>query len=104
MALDVGIGCADRQALLSLLNGEAGTPLLPDASAPTTVVGWTDPSHVLVAEGGCEGPYDLWIAQGAGTGVVLVLFATGVDQSAVRFAEPVPQPPLPDLGVKSEFA
>jgi len=104
MALDVGIGCADRQALLSLLNGESGTPLLPDASAPTTVVGWTDPSHVVVAEGGCDGPYDLWIAQGTGTGISPVLLATGVDQGAVRLAEPTPPPPLPDLGVSSDFA
>ncbi len=104
MALDVGTSCGDRQAVLSVLNGEAGTPLLPDASAPTTVVGWTDPSHVLVAEGGCEGPYDLWIAQGAGTGLSPVLLATGVDQSAIRLAEPAPPPPLPDLGVSSDFA
>jgi len=102
MALDVGTGCADRQALLSTLNGESGTPLLPDAPAPTTVVGWTDPSHVLVAEGACEGLYDLWIT--GGTGVSPVLLASGVDRGAVRLAEPAPPPPLPDLGVSSDFA
>jgi hypothetical protein len=101
-ALDVGTGCADRQAVLSGLNGAPASPLLPEAAAPSTAIGWIDSSRVLVAAGGCDGPYDIWVSSGVGTSPILL--ATGVEQSAVRAPEPAPPPPLPDLGINSDFA
>ena len=38
-----------------------GRPLLPSASWPTSAVGWLDTRQVLVVEGGCDGPFDLWL-------------------------------------------
>jgi hypothetical protein len=100
-AIDAGSGCSDRQALFSALDGHAGTPLLPDVTVPTTALGWLDGRRVLVAAGACDGPFDLWIAYPTG-GSILV--ARDVDRGAVRVPEPANPPPLPDLGVESEFA
>jgi hypothetical protein len=100
-AIDVGTGCSDRQALFSPLNGTGGTSLLPGATVPTTALGWLDDGRVLVAAGGCDGPVDLWIAYANG-GSILV--AHDVDRGAVRVPDPDNPPPLPNLGVKSDFA
>ena len=100
--LDVGSGCADRRALFTRLNGDSGSPLLPDAGGPTTALGWLGPGQVLVAEGGCTGPIDLFVVTiGVGPADLLV---RGVDRAAVRVPEPTPPPALPDIGVPSGFA
>jgi hypothetical protein len=101
-AIDVGSGCADREAVLTSLTQDGGVTLVPKAGEPTSALGWVDPSRILVAEGGCEGPFDLWITQGAG--VTPVLLAAGVDRAAVRTLAPTLPPPLPDLGINTEFA
>jgi hypothetical protein len=100
-AIDVGSGCSDREALFSALDRHAGTPLLPDANVPTTALGWLDGRRVLVAAGGCDGPFDLWIVYPSG-GAILV--ARDVSRGAVRVPDPANPPPLPDLGVKSDYA
>src|SRR5919197_276195 len=100
-AIDVGTGCADRRAMTTLLTQDPGVDLLPHATAPTSVVGWLDPDRVLVAEGGCDGPVNLWITQGVG--MAPVLLASGVDRAAVRTLAPTQPPPLPDLGIDTEF-
>jgi hypothetical protein len=101
-ALDLGTGCSDRQAVFSALDGSKGTALLPDATAPTSAVGWLDSSKVLVAEGGCDDPFDLWVADAAGAAPVLL--ASQVDLGSVRTIASGEPPPLPDLGIKTDFA
>jgi hypothetical protein len=101
IALDIGTGCDDRQALVSHLDSTDGEPLLPAAAGPTSVIGWIDGSTVLVSEGGCNGPTKLWIAPVAsGGGVTLVTEA--VDRAAVRVPDATPPPAIPtftlDLG------
>jgi len=101
-ALDVGTGCDDRRAVSSTLDGSEGKPLLPAATRPTTALGWLDPSNILVAEGGCDGPFDLWVANVAEGAPVLL--AGHVDVGAVRTIASGEAPPLPDLGIQTEFA
>ncbi|HJP65967.1 MAG TPA: hypothetical protein VKA30_06665 [Actinomycetota bacterium] len=99
--LNVGAGCADERALFTTLDGGEGTPILPDENAPTAALGWTGPSTVLVGVGGC-GTRDLWTVSAIdGTPTLLV---RGVDTAAVRVPDGTPPPPLPELGVKSDFA
>ena len=95
LAIDTGSGCGDRRADLSALDGGPGRPLLPAATRPTSAVGWLDTRRVLVVEGGCEGPLDLWLVDVTGSGPQLV--ARGIDRAAVRWPEPRPLPAPPDL-------
>ena len=101
-ALDVGSGCEDRQALWSSLEGDTGAPLLPRSTEPTTAVGWLDGARVLVAAGGCDGSFDLWVAEPNGRSPVLLV--KDVERGAVRVPDISPPPPLPDIGVRSDFA
>jgi hypothetical protein len=103
VVLDTGTGCSDRQAVYSTLDGTEGTPLLPTSPAPTTALGWLDAAHVLVAEGACEAPLRLWVVSTQDGGTPALLFDSALTAS-VRVAEPTPPPPLPDIGVSSEFA
>jgi hypothetical protein len=95
IAIDTGSGCGDRRADLSGLDGGPGRPLLPAATRPTSAVGWLDTRRVLVVEGGCDGPYDLWLVDVNGRGPQPV--ARGIDRAALRWPEPRPAPAPPDL-------
>jgi hypothetical protein len=95
LAVDSGSGCGDRRADLSGLDGGPGRPLLATASRPTSAVGWLDTSRVLVVEGGCDGPFDLWLVDVTGGEPQSV--ARGIDQAALRQPDPRPAPAAPDL-------
>ena len=95
LALDTGSGCGNRRADLSGLDGGPGRPLLPSASGPTSAVGWLDTRRVLVVEGGCNGPFDLWLVDVNGGEPKPV--ARGIDRAALRFPDPRPLPAAPDL-------
>jgi hypothetical protein len=102
VALDTGTGCDDRVATLSKLDQTGGSPLLPGASAPTSVIGWIDDSTALVAEGGCDAPAKLWeVNVTAGTATLLI---DGVDRGGLRVPDPTPTPAMPKIPVKEEFA
>jgi hypothetical protein len=95
LAIDTGSGCDDRRADLSGLDGGQGRPLLPSAQRPTSAVGWLDNRRVLVAEGGCEGPFDLWVVDVGGREPALI--ARAVTRGAVRRPDLRPVPQAPDL-------
>jgi len=95
LAIDTGGGCDDRRADLSGLDGGQGRPLLPSAQRPTSAVGWLDNRRVLVAEGGCEGPFDLWVVDVGGREPAII--ARGVTRGAVRRPDLRPVPQAPDL-------
>jgi hypothetical protein len=102
LAVDVGGGCGDRQALLSRLDGGPGAPLLPGAGAPTSAIGWLDASHVLVGSGGCGRPMTLWVTDTNGGAPVRV--ADGAEQAAVRHPDLTPTPGLPAFADRIEPA
>jgi hypothetical protein len=95
LAIDTGGGCDDRRADLSGLDGSQGRPLLPSAQRPTSAVGWLDNRQVLVAEGGCDGPFDLWVVDVGGREPAII--ARGVTRGAVRRPDLRPAPQAPDL-------
>ncbi|HJW61534.1 MAG TPA: hypothetical protein VJ931_18025, partial [Actinomycetota bacterium] len=95
IAVDTGSGCDDRRADLSGLDGGPGRPLLPSASRPTGAVGWVNTRQVLVVEGGCDGPFDLWLVDVNGGEPKPV--ARGIDRAALRWPDPRPAPAPPDL-------
>ena len=95
LAVDTGSNCGDRRADLSGLDGGPGRPLLPSASRPTGAVGWLDSRQVLVAEGGCDGPFDLWLVDVNGGEPKQV--ARAIDRAALRWPDPRPVPAAPDL-------
>ena len=95
VAIDTGSGCGDRRAELSGLDGGPGRPLLPSATRPTSAVGWLDSRRVLLAEGGCNGPFDLWVVDV--TGREPVSLARGIDRAALRRPDPRPLPGPPNL-------
>jgi hypothetical protein len=95
LAVDTGSGCGDRRADLSGLDGGPGRPLLPSATRPTSAVGWLDTHRVLVVEGSCQGPYDLWLVDVNGRDPQSI--ARGVDRAALRRPDPRPLPAPPNL-------
>jgi hypothetical protein len=97
LAIDTGSGCDDRRADLSGLDGGQGRPLLPSAQRPTSAVGWLDNRRVLVAEGDCNGPFDLWVVDVGGREPTII--ARGVTRGAVRRPDLRPAPQAPDLAV-----
>jgi hypothetical protein len=103
VALDIGASCDDSRAMLSRLDGTEGTPMLPSVAGPTSVIGWTDNSTLLVGEGGCNGPMKLWQV-GVGVGATATVVIDGVDRAAVRIPDPTPTPVLPTIPVDEEFA
>jgi hypothetical protein len=102
VALDAGTDCSDRTAIFASGDGGPGQTALPGAKAPTAAIGWLDDQSLMVAEGGCDEPFDLWIASSSGAAPILV--ATGVLRAATRVPEPTPPPALPDIGVEAGFA
>jgi hypothetical protein len=76
-------------------DGSQGRPLLPSAQRPTSAVGWLDNRRVLVAEGDCDGPFDLWVVDVAGREPVAIV--RGVTRAAVRRPDLSPAPQAPDL-------
>jgi hypothetical protein len=100
LALDTGSGCDDRRADLSGLDGGPGRPLLPSAAEPTSAVGWLDTRRVLLVEGGCEGPFDLWLVDINGGEPKPV--ARGIDRAALRWPDPRPVPAAPDLAALAQ--
>ena len=100
LALDTGSGCGDRRADLSGLDGGPGRPLLPSASRPTSAVGWLDTRRVLLVEGGCEGPFDLWLVDVNGGEPKAV--ARGIDRAALRWPDPRPTPAAPNLAALAQ--
>jgi hypothetical protein len=100
LLVDAGSNCADSQALFSTQDGTDGTPLLPQATGPTTAIGWLDDHLALVGEGGCGEPMRLW-AVDTTIGGAATLLVEGVDRASVRVPDPLPTPPLPDIGVNA---
>jgi hypothetical protein len=100
LALDTGSGCGDRRADLSGLDGGPGRPLLPSAARPTSAVGWLDTHRVLLVEGGCQGPFDLWLVDVNGREPQPV--ARGIDRAALRWPDPRPPPAPPDLAALAQ--
>jgi len=100
IAIDTGSGCGDRRADLSGLDGGPGRPLLPTATRPTSAVGWLDSRRVLLVEGGCGGPYDLWLVDVNGRAPQPL--AHGIERAAVREPEPRPVPSPPDLAALAQ--
>jgi hypothetical protein len=95
MALDVGTGCHDRTATI-VLSPEVARPALPDATLPTTSIGWLDRSTLLVGVGGCGEPIDLVAVDAAGHQTPVVLGAEiGATRTITTSApESVPAPPI----------
>ena len=94
VAIDRGSGCDDRAATIVL--GSVARPALPDASVPSTAVGWLDRTTLLVAAGACDEPLDLIAVDVAGNETPLVL---GADVAATRTIttsapDSVPAPPV----------
>ena len=95
MAIDQGSDCADRSATI-VLSPEVAHPALPEATEPSTVVGWLDRSTLLVGAGGCDEPLDLSAVDVAGNITPLVL---GAEVAAARIVvrsapDSVPAPPV----------
>jgi hypothetical protein len=100
LVVDTGSGCGDRRADLSGLDGGPGRPLLPSATRPTGAVGWLDTRRVLLVEGGCEGPFDMWLVDVNGSEPRPV--ARGIDRAALRWPDPRPVPAPPDLAALAQ--
>jgi hypothetical protein len=91
LAWTVGTSCDDSVVMVRR-EGEIG-PLLTGETRATRAVGWLDQQRLLVATGGCDGPFDLAAVDvGSGSAATLVF---GVDAAATRAAVPTPPPPLP---------
>ena len=63
IAVDTGSGCDDRRADLSGLDGGRAGRCCRRRPGPTGAVGWVNTRQVLVVEGGCDGPFDLWLGR-----------------------------------------
>jgi hypothetical protein len=91
-AVTEGAHCNGSKAALLGNVGSAKGPytartLIPDATRPTMTLGWLDLGTVLVGEGGCGGPLDLFAVQANGN-VAPKLLAAGVDVGATRTPRP----------------
>jgi hypothetical protein len=53
-----------------------------------------------VVEGGCDGPFDLWLVDVNGGEPKPV--ARGIDRAALRFPDPRPLPAAPDLAALAQ--
>ena len=102
-----GPDCSHQQAMV--IDSEGASPAIPDATSPTTALGWLDASTLLVAEGGCGEPQTLaavsWHQHTGQTTVLVNDVETGAPRTILRNAPtevPVPpneSPPAPPGGV-----
>ena len=94
-AIDVGTGCDERTATI-VLGPRVGRPALPDASEPSTAIGWLDRSTLLVGVGGCEGPLDLVAVDITGDQTPLVFDVGSAAARTITMSAPdsVPAPPV----------
>ncbi len=83
--------CDDSIAMVRTAAGSR--PAMPTANGPTRAIGWLDASHLLVANGACDGLLDL-SAVDLTTGSVVSL-VSGVALAATRAAVPTPFAALP---------
>ena len=88
LGLTLGTSCDDSRAMVRGPDRKL-IPILPDASGPTRVLGWLDPTQVLVGTGGCGEALDL-TAFDVRTEASVPL-VTGVTVAASR----APAPPAP---------
>lgn len=94
--VNVADPCTDGRAIATT-GGEPA--LLPEADQPTAALGWLDGATVLVAEGPCQGPFDLYAVE-VGTSGEPTLLVSGVDSGASRVAGPrQAEPPPVDVGL-----
>ncbi len=100
IALTVGRSCESRRAVL-VTKHPAGVDAIP-GGRPSRTVGWLDDHHLLVAVGGCGSRLDLYSVEHASLRARLLV--KNVDAASVRRPEPLPPPPLPNIGAKSSFA
>jgi hypothetical protein len=101
VALTIGSTCAHRRAVVVDGDASGGRRLLPSEKRPTRVVGWARDDTLLVVAGGCGQREDLSAVTLAGRVTPLV---SNVEAAAVRRAEPLPAPPLPERQFGSGFA
>jgi hypothetical protein len=94
-AIDVGTGCDDRTATI-VLGPRVGRPALPDASEPSTAIGWLDRSTLLVGVGECEEPLDLVAVDITGDQTPLVFDVGSAAARTITMSAPdsVPAPPV----------
>jgi hypothetical protein len=72
----------------------SGSPLIPDATRPTTALGWINTGTILVGEGGCGAPMDLYAVR-VKRDQPPKLLASGVDGGSFRDSRPTPPTSLP---------
>jgi hypothetical protein len=90
-AWTAGTSCEDSSAMAQ---SPAGTvTAIRDVGRPTRAVGWLGATQLLVATGGCSGPFDL-SAVDVSIGSIAPL-VSAVDAAAVRTPVPTPPAPLP---------
>jgi hypothetical protein len=91
LAWTAGSSCDHSVATLQDAGGNKLT--VSNGAGATHALGWLDDRRVLVATGGCSGPYDLKAVDVTSGSAVPLVF--GVDAAGVRTLAPTPPPPLP---------
>jgi hypothetical protein len=91
VAVTKGTSCSNSRAIVL---GKRGS-LMPGAKGPTTALGWVDNRTVVVSDGGCGGPMDLYALVRTRGSYIPTLVASGVDAGAVRDSRPNPPTSLP---------
>jgi hypothetical protein len=91
LAWTAGSSCDHSVATLQDAGGKKLT--VPNGVGAAHALGWLDDRRVLVATGGCSGPYDLKAVDVTSGSAVPLVF--GVDTAGVRTPAPTPPPPLP---------
>lgn len=95
VAFTAGRSCATRRAIVVTGARPEGVDALPEAET-SRAVGWIDDGHLLVAAGGCSSRLDLYSV--AVSSMKARLVVRSVSAAAVRRAEALPPPPLPEKG------
>jgi hypothetical protein len=91
LAWTAGSSCDQSVATVQDAHGNKLT--VPGGTRATRAIGWLDTTQVLVATGGCSGPFDLEAVEVATGSAVPLVF--GVNAAGVRTPVPTPPPPLP---------
>jgi hypothetical protein len=95
LAFTAGRSCETRRAVVLAGAQRDGVDALPHAET-SRAVGWIDERHLLVAAGGCRSRLDLYSV--AVPSMKPRLIVRSVAAAAVRRAEALPPPPLPEKG------